>query len=123
MTDAASPASSNSGSQADSPAGLTLALIGATGAVGSDLLATLHRSALPIRELRLLAGAGSAGKTVDVEGQPQRVHALVGDPRESPLLEGVDLVFLAVPPEPARGLGMALAESGVMVIDIGGALA
>lgn len=123
MTDLASPVSSSSGAQADTQEGLTLALIGATGAVGSDLLATLHRSALPIRELRLLAGAASAGQTVDVEGQPQRVHALQGDPRESPLLEGVDLVFLAVPPDQARDLGWALAESGVMVIDIGGALA
>jgi len=104
-------------------AGLTIAVVGATGAVGGDLVSTLHRSALPVRELRLVASPASAGLTVEVEGRSHRVHAITGDPAEAPVFEGVDLAFLAVPSELARSLGPVLAGRGIMVVEIGGALA
>lgn len=110
-------------SDSAAPKGLTIAVVGATGAVGGDLLATLHRSALPVGDLRLLAGPASAGRTLEVAERTHRVQAMTADPSELPALEGVDLVFLAVPPDVARTLGPAIAETGSMVIEIGGALA
>ncbi|RME20585.1 MAG: hypothetical protein D6798_20125 [Deltaproteobacteria bacterium] len=103
--------------------GLTIAVVGATGAVGRDLVATLERSALPVRELRLVAGRSSAGQTVDVGGRSHRVQVLSGEPGELPAFEGVQLAFLAVPPEVSVPLASALAEQGIMVVEIGGALA
>lgn len=103
--------------------GLTIAIVGATGAVGGDLVATLHRSALPVKEVRLIAGPASAGRNLDVDDRPHRVHALTGDAAEHPAFEEVDLAFLAVPPDKALELGPILAEKGIMVVEIGGALA
>lgn len=100
---------------------LTIAVIGATGAVGGDLLAALHRSALPVGELRLFASPASAGRTVEVEGRDHRVQTLPSDASDS-ALEGIDLAFLAVPAPVARQIGPGLAERGTMVVDIGGAL-
>ncbi len=103
--------------------GLKIAVVGATGAVGQDLLATLDRSALPVGELRLLASAASAGESIEVAGKSHRVQVLSGDPRELPAFEGVQLAFLAVPPQLAQELAPVLAELGIMVVEIGGAMA
>ncbi|MCK6507009.1 hypothetical protein L6R53_27155 [Myxococcota bacterium] len=109
-------------SDTSDPRPLTIAVIGATGAVGGDLLAALHRSALPVGELRLFASPASAGRTIEVEGRDHRVLALPTD-LSGGALDGVDLALLATAAEVARRVGPALAEQGVMVVDIGGALA
>lgn len=103
--------------------GLSIAVIGATGAVGGDLVAALPKSGLPVRELRLFAGPGSVGRVVEHGEQLLPVRSLGPDPGASAELDGLDLAFLAVPPEVARALGPALAARGVMVVELGGALA
>ncbi|MCB9778341.1 MAG: hypothetical protein H6742_07240 [Alphaproteobacteria bacterium] len=108
---------------APDPRPLTIVVVGATGAVGSDLLSVLHRSALPVGELRLVASPSSAGESVEVDGVRHRVHVLSGPPESMPVFEEADLVFLAVPPDVAREIGPAIAELGPMVVDIGGNLA
>lgn len=103
--------------------GLVVAVVGATGAVGEDLVRTLVRSTLPMRELRLLASRSNQVSSIDVGERPLRVHVMPEDPLHSALFEGVDLVFFATPAEVAQAHGAALAAHGIAVIDIGGALA
>lgn len=103
--------------------GLNIAIIGATGAVGGDLLAALPKSALPLRELRLFASPASVGRVVEHGDRVHRVQALGEDIGSTTMLEGVDLAFLALPSEAARFVGPILAERGIMVVDIGGSLA
>lgn len=104
-------------------AGLRVAIVGATGAVGRDLLATLPRSGLPVAEVRLLASPASSGLTLEYQERSHRVHVLADAPQSSPLFEGIDLAFLCTPPGVAAQVGPALAELGVMVVDLSGALA
>ena len=46
--------------------GYTVAVVGATGAVGAQMIKMLEESTLPIDKIRLLASARSAGKTFEI---------------------------------------------------------
>ena len=71
--------------------GLNLAIAGATGAVGAELIKLLETGDLPVNSLKLLASAKSVGKELKFRGQPLIVEELKGDS-----FAGVDLrrVFL-----------------------------
>ena len=49
--------------------GYTVAVVGATGAVGAQMIKMLEESTLPIDKIRYLASARSAGKTLKFKGQ------------------------------------------------------
>jgi aspartate-semialdehyde dehydrogenase len=98
----------------------TVAVLGATGAVGQDLLRALGRSGLSIGELRLMAGPGSRGTSVEVDDKAHRVHALPAEPESSTLFEGVQIAFLCLPPDVARAQARSLADRGILVIDLSG---
>jgi aspartate-semialdehyde dehydrogenase len=53
-----------------------VAIVGATGAVGIELLRCLEGRRFPLAELRLFASARSAGKTLEFRGQPLTVREL-----------------------------------------------
>jgi aspartate-semialdehyde dehydrogenase len=103
--------------------GLSVAVVGATGAVGRDLLTAIGRSRLPVASLHLFASVATTGETIDVEGRTHRVWSLLGTDRVPEQFDSMDLVFLAVPPPVAREYGRAIAGHGVTVIDIGANLA
>ncbi len=103
--------------------GMVVAVVGASGSVGQDLVSLLGRGVLPVGELRLFGGPTRRVASLEVDGRPVPVTPLPADPAESPLFEDVDLAFFATPPEVTRAAAPALAERGVAVIDIGGALA
>ena len=67
-----------------------VAVAGATGAVGVELLRCLERRNFPVRELRLLASSRSKGKQLTFRGQPVTVDELT----ESQF-EGVDIAFFS----------------------------
>lgn len=48
--------------------GYTVAIVGATGAVGHQMIKMLEESDLPISKLKLLASARSVGKTLPFKG-------------------------------------------------------
>ena len=50
-----------------------VAVLGATGAVGQEMMKILEERSFPIAELRPLASARSAGKTVTFRGQAVKV--------------------------------------------------
>jgi aspartate-semialdehyde dehydrogenase len=53
-----------------------IAVVGATGAVGQEILRTLERRNFPVKSLKPLASARSAGKTVQFEGRAVPVEEL-----------------------------------------------
>jgi len=56
--------------------GYSVAVVGATGAVGQEMLRVLAERAFPVRELRVLASARSAGKPVEFKGREYIVQEL-----------------------------------------------
>ncbi|MCT2869653.1 aspartate-semialdehyde dehydrogenase [Limosilactobacillus fermentum] len=66
----------------------TVAILGATGAVGNRMIQQLEQSSIPVKELHLLASARSAGKTLTFRGQEVEVEETTPDS-----FEGVDLVL------------------------------
>ncbi len=73
--------------------GFNLAIAGATGAVGAELIKLLEAGDLPVNSLKLLASAKSAGKELKFKGEPLTVEELKADS-----FSGVDLAFLARAP-------------------------
>ena len=99
--------------------GLTVAVVGATGAVGRDLLNVLERATLPIAAFRLFASPASNGEVIEVRDRSHRVQALPSNDGIPAVFEGVDLVFMAAPANVSRGLMPVLQDEDIPVIDIG----
>ncbi len=89
-----------------------IAVVGATGAVGAELLDVLERRAFPVRKLRLLASARSAGKTMRFRDEEIRVQELRDDS-----FAGVDLAFFSAGGDISRRFAPIAAAAGSIVID------
>lgn len=89
-----------------------LAVVGATGAVGQIVLDEIQRQQLPYDELKLLASARSAGKTVEYCGKELTVELLTPD-----AFENVDLVIASTPDEVAAEFVPWAVERGAVVVD------
>ncbi len=93
-----------------------LAIIGATGAVGSVMRAIVSERADIWGEVRLVASARSAGRRLAVRGQDVEVRPLTPD-----VFDGVDLAMFDVPDEVSAQWAPMAAAHGVVVIDKSGA--
>ena len=91
---------------------LTVAVAGATGAVGREFLAVLDQRRFPIRSLRLLASPRSAGTRLPFAGEQIPVEAL----REGSF-EGVDLALFSAGAGPSRQFSPLAARAGAVVVD------
>jgi len=56
--------------------GFNVAIAGATGAVGAELIRLLEEREFPVRQLKLLASAKSAGKSLEFKGERIRVEEI-----------------------------------------------
>jgi aspartate-semialdehyde dehydrogenase len=92
-----------------------VAVVGATGAVGNQVVELLETRAFPRGELRLFASASGAAETVAIDERQFEVEELQ-DPGE---LRSFDLVFLALPE--ARASEIIQATPGPLLIDLSGA--
>ena len=103
---------------ADLPAGRrpTLALVGATGAVGTVMLGILSERPYPWGEIRLVASARSAGRTLRVRGEDVTVQALAPE-----VFDGVDVAMFDVPDAVSAEWGPIAAARGAVVVDNSGA--
>ena len=90
----------------------TVAILGATGAVGQELLALLAERAFPIKELRLLASPRSAGVAVLWQGEKLEVQAV-----NEAALQGVDLVLASAGGSVSRQWAPLAVQQGAIVID------
>ena len=72
-------------------AGKVVAILGATGVVGRQMLQCLEERAFPVERLVPLASARSAGKTVTFRGEQVEIREAVPE-----AFEGIDIVLSAV---------------------------
>ena len=94
-----------------------IGIVGATGAVGQELVRLLHERNFPMGSLRLFASARSAGKVVERFGKKLTIEeAKLG------AFAGVDLAFFAAGGSVTRALAADAVKSGCVVIDKSSAL-
>jgi aspartate-semialdehyde dehydrogenase len=89
-----------------------IAVVGATGAVGVEILRVLERRNFPVASLKLLASKRSAGKTLDFKGKPHTVEELTAD-----AFKGVDIAFFSAGATRSREFVPAAKAAGAVVID------
>ena len=92
--------------------GCRIAVIGATGAVGSVFLSILDERDFPASEVRLCASARSWGKKLTVLGEERTVEEATSE-----LLGAVDLVFVCAGSGISREIGPLAVENGAAVVD------
>src|SRR5262245_58055331 len=92
--------------------GLTIAVVGATGAAGQTTLRILEERKFPVRELRCFASERSVGKTVTFAGEPVTVRRI-----EPAAFKGVDIAICAAGTAQSRELAPVIVKAGAIVVD------
>ncbi|MEK6586029.1 MAG: aspartate-semialdehyde dehydrogenase [Nitrospirota bacterium] len=93
--------------------GYTVAILGATGAVGQETLEILEERKFPLASLRLFASKRSAGEVMTCQDKEWTVEELT----ESSSFEGVDLAFISATDAISKEYGQRLGAAGIVVID------
>ncbi|ASR38432.1 aspartate-semialdehyde dehydrogenase [Prauserella marina] len=95
----------------------TLALVGATGAVGTVMIDIINgRESVPWGEIRLIASARSAGKKITVRGEELTVVELKPE-----AFDGIDVAMFDVPDEVSAEWAPVAAARGAVAVDNSGA--
>ena len=89
-----------------------MAILGATGAVGQELLELLAERNFPVGELVVLASPRSAGQTLRWQGRDHTLQAV-----SAAAFEGVDVVLASAGGSASRQWGPVAAAAGAVVID------
>ncbi len=89
-----------------------VAIVGATGAVGIELIRCLEERRFPLSELRLFASARSAGKTLPFRREPLAVRELKEDS-----FRGVDVALFSAGGGTSKRFGPLAVEQGAVVVD------
>ncbi len=92
--------------------GLNVAVVGATGAVGEELLKVLAERRFPVGTLRLLASERSAGRAVTFAGRGVEVERA-----EAASFKGVDVAFFSAGGAVSKELAPKAVRHGAVVID------
>ncbi len=90
----------------------TVAIVGATGAVGAEMIQVLERRNFPVGCLRLLASARSAGKTRPFRGSTVTVEELREDS-----FAGVDIALFSAGGDISRHYAPLAVKAGAVVVD------
>ena len=90
----------------------TVAILGATGAVGTQMVQCLEEQNFPVGKLKLLASARSAGKKVAFAGGEVEIEEARPE-----AFEGCDIVLGAVDDDIAREMLPKAVEAGAVVVD------
>ena len=89
-----------------------VAIVGVTGAVGAEFIATLERRNFPVGRLTALASARSAGKTLSFRGEPVTVEALGPDS-----FRDVDIALFSAGGAISRQYAPLAVAAGAVVVD------
>lgn len=89
-----------------------VAILGATGAVGTELLELLESRNFPVAELKLLASPRSAGKTMSFKGED-----LVIEQASDRSFDNIDLVLSSAGGSISKALAPLAVKAGAVVID------
>ena len=90
----------------------SVAVVGATGAVGEVLRQVLVEHDFPLRTIKFLASARSAGKTIEFKGKTYPV-----EPIRPEAFAGVEIVLSSTPASVSRETSPLAAKAGAVVID------
>ena len=93
----------------------TVAVIGATGAVGTIILELLEKRNFPAGKYRLFSSKRSAGTQIQLAGKTITVEELTHD-----CFEGIDLVIASTPDDTAAEFLQSAVKAGAKVIDESG---
>ena len=92
--------------------GLSIAVVGATGAAGQTTLRILEERKFPVRELRAFASERSVGKTVTFRGEPVTIQRV-----EPAAFKGVDIAFCSAGSAQSKEYAPMIVKAGATVID------
>ena len=91
---------------------MNVAILGATGAVGREMMKILAERSFPVEELRLLASPRSAGQKLLWQGRELTVQ-----PAEDSAFEGMDIVLGAAENDIAKRFAPAIVKTGAVFVD------
>lgn len=89
-----------------------IAIAGVTGAVGQEFLDVLAERSFPIGNIKMLASARSAGKTVDFKGKTYTIEELTEDS-----FNDVDIALFSAGGSISKKFGPIAVEAGAVVVD------
>ena len=89
-----------------------VAVAGATGAVGNQMIRCLEERNFPVKKLKLLASARSVGKTLPFRGQPIAVEELTEDS-----FKGVEIALFSAGASTSLKFAPAAVKAGCVVVD------
>lgn len=89
-----------------------VAVVGATGAVGNEMIAILEERKFPVEKLRLFASERSEGKTLEFEGSEIPVESL-----NEESFKGIDIALFSAGAERSKIWATVAARSRCVVID------
>ena len=92
--------------------GVNLAVLGATGVVGSEILNVLENSSIPINSIKMLSSARSAGKKDTFKGEEYTV--IETKPEE---FEGVDIVLASAGASTSKMYVNDIVKAGAVIVD------
>jgi len=92
---------------------MVIAIVGASGAVGQELLSVLEQRQFPVSELRLFGSERSAGSTYLFRGKEHRVQLLQHDDA----FKGVDIAFVSAGAGVSRAYAQDITRYGAIMID------
>ncbi len=95
-----------------SDSGISVAIVGATGQVGTVMREILAERSFPIRELRLFSSARSAGTSIDFGG----TTVIVEDVEQADA-SGIDIALFSAGATASRAYAPRFAEAGAVVVD------
>ena len=90
----------------------TVAVLGATGAVGQEMIKILQERNFPVGKLKPLASARSAGKTLKFKGE----DVVIEEARDE-AFQGVDIVLGAAENDIAKKFAPAIVKAGAVFVD------
>ncbi len=89
-----------------------VAILGATGAVGTELMTLLEERNFPVSQLKLLASSRSAGQTLQFRGEPLIVEAV-----SDRSFDGIDLVLASAGASISKAWAPKAIAAGAVVVD------
>jgi aspartate-semialdehyde dehydrogenase len=92
--------------------GYNVAIVGATGAVGQEMISILRERNFPVRELRLLASERSEGKEIEYNGSSVKITKL-----DENSFCGIDIALFSAGGSRSKEFAPAAVDSGAVVVD------
>lgn len=89
-----------------------IALVGATGAVGTEMLNVLAKRNFPIKELKLFAAEEDKGKVIEFKGEKIKVDVIGPDS-----FKGVDIALFSAGGSVSKKFAKQVVDSGAVMID------